>query len=308
MDTLIGQGERTMDISLEKITKEVLDSYKKVGGINHLSGTSLPSRQSIQNLMITFESLIFPGFQSEELLESDYITFTVGNKIHQLASSLTIEIAKSLKFRCLRQNVKCSKDCRKEASSLACRLLNTIPTLREMALMDVNSALKGDPAASSHEEIILSYPGLEAIAIHRFAHEMYKMEIPLIPRMMSEQIHRNTGIDIHPGARIGENFFIDHGTGVVVGETAVIGNNVKVYQGVTIGALSVKKELANQKRHPTIEDDVTIYAGATILGGETTIGRNTTIGGNVWITESVPPESLVYTQPAENIIRNRIKG
>ena len=294
-----------MDMSLENITKDVLDSYKKVGGINHLSGSSLPSRESVQNLMITFESLLFPGFQSEELLDSDYITFTVGNKLHQLASSLTIEIAKSLKFRCLQKEVICEKDCRKEASSMACRLLNTIPYLREMALKDVNSALKGDPAARTHEEIILSYPGLEAIAIHRFAHEMYKLDIPLIPRMMSEQVHRNTGIDIHPGAQIGENFFIDHGTGVVIGETAVIGNNVKIYQGVTIGALSVKKELANQKRHPTIEDDVTIYAGATILGGDTVIGCRTTIGGNVWITDSIPKESVVYSLPPENIIKQR---
>ena len=246
-----------------------------------------------------------PGFQSEELLESDYITFTVGNKLHQLASSLTIEIAKSLKFRCIQKGVKCQKDCRKEASNLACRLLNTIPDLREMALKDVNSALKGDPAARSHEEIILSYPGVEAITIHRFAHEMYKMDIPLIPRMMSEQIHRSTGIDIHPGADIGENFFIDHGTGVVIGETSVIGKNVKIYQGVTIGALSVKKEDANQKRHPTLEDDVTIYSGATILGGQTTIGRKTTIGGNVWITSSIPEGSIVYNSPAENIIKNR---
>ncbi len=294
-----------MDISLENITKDVLRSYREVGGINHLSGSSLPSRQSIQRLMMTFESLIFPGFQSEELLENDYISFTVGNKLHQLASSLTIEIAKSLKFRCLQQGKVCEKDCRKEASSVACKILNKIPELREMALKDVNSALKGDPAAKSHEEIILSYPGVEAVTIHRFAHELYNLDIPLIPRMMSEQIHRKTGIDIHPGARIGDNFFIDHGTGVVIGETAIIGTNVKIYQGVTIGALSVNKEDANIKRHPTIEDNVTIYAGATILGGKTVIGSQTTIGGNVWITESVPPGSLVYSKPADNIIKNR---
>ncbi|MDC7221422.1 MAG: serine acetyltransferase [Spirochaetales bacterium] len=296
-----------MNISLEKITQDVLQSYKDVGGINHLSGSSLPSRESIQNLMKTFESLIFPGFQSEELLEGDYITFTVGNKLHNLASSLTIEIAKSLKYRCIQNGVECSKDCRKEASSQANALLERIPWLRTMALKDVKSALQGDPAARSNEEIILSYPGVEAITIHRIAHEMYKMDIPLIPRMLGEQIHRSTGIDIHPGATIGENFFIDHGTGVVVGETAIIGKNVKIYQGVTIGALSVKKEDANSKRHPTLEDNVTIYAGATILGGKTTIGHDTTIGGNVWITESVPPASLVYTQPAENIIKNRVK-
>ncbi|MBN2627995.1 MAG: serine acetyltransferase [Spirochaetales bacterium] len=290
---------------MESITKDVLESYREVGGINHLSGTSLPSRDSIKTLMITYESLIFPGFQSEELLESDYISFTVGNKLHQLASSLTIEIGKSLRFRCMQKGVVCEKDCRKEASSVARKILNKIPDLRKMALKDVNSALRGDPAARSHEEIILSYPGVEAITIHRFAHELYLLEIPLIPRMMSEQIHRKTGIDIHPGARIGENFFIDHGTGVVIGETSIIGDEVKVYQGVTIGALSVNKEDANVKRHPTIENGVTIYAGATILGGKTIIGEKTTIGGNVWITESVPPGSLVYNKPADNIIKNR---
>jgi serine O-acetyltransferase len=294
-----------MNISLEKITNDVLDSYKDSGGINHLSGSSLPSRQSILNLMMTFESLIFPGFQSEELLESDYISFTVGNKLHQLASSLTIEIAKSLKYRCLQQGIKCNKDCRKEASTQVYQLLERIPWLRTMALKDVNSALKGDPAARSHEEIILSYPGVEAITIHRIAHEIYKLDIPLIPRMMSEQIHRNTGIDIHPGATIGENFFIDHGTGVVIGETSLIGKDVKIYQGVTIGALSVNKKDADQKRHPTLEDRVTIYAGATILGGETIIGENTTIGGNVWITSSVPAESVVYNSPAEKVIKSR---
>lgn len=294
-----------MSISLEKVTQDVIDSYKRVGGINHLSGNSLPSRESINDLMLLFESLIFPGFQSEELLDSEYIAFTVGNKLHKLASSLTIEISKCLKFNCLKKKVQCEKDCREQASKLACSLLEMIPHFREQALKDVNSALAGDPAAKSHEEIILSYPGLEAITIHRIAHELYKLEIPLIPRMMSEQIHRNTGIDIHPGASIGENFFIDHGTGVVIGETAVIGENVKIYQGVTIGALSVKKEDAHKKRHPTIQDGVTIYAGATILGGNTIIGKDSTIGGNVWITASLPSGSLVYSEPVDNIVKKR---
>jgi serine O-acetyltransferase len=294
-----------MGISLENITNNIIKSYTTVGGINHLSGNSLPSRESIYTLMQNLESLIFPGFQSEELLDSDYITFTVGKKVHELASFLTIEISKCLKYRCLKENIKCNKDCRKEASQLTCQILEMIPDFREKALMDVNSSLDGDPAAQSHEEIILSYPGLEAITIHRVAHELYKFNIPLIPRMMNEQIHRNTGIDIHPGASIGNNFFIDHGTGVVIGETAVIGDNVKLYQGVTIGALSVKKEDANKKRHPTIEAGVTIYSGATILGGKTVIGKKSTIGGNVWITSSIPEGSLVYNSHVDNVIKNR---
>jgi serine O-acetyltransferase len=164
---------------------------------------------------------------------------------------------------------------------------------------------RGDPAAKSFEEVILSYPGFQAITVHRLAHYFWKAQVPLIPRMMSEMVHGSTGIDIHPGAEIGESFFIDHGTGVVIGETTVIGSNVKLYQGVTLGALSVKKEEGNRKRHPTIEDDVTIYSNATILGGETVIGRGSIIGGNVWITESVPPNTTVYTYAGEHVLRNR---
>jgi len=168
----------------------------------------------------------------------------------------------------------------------------------------VEAALSGDPAAKSSEEVILSYPGLEAIVIHRFAHELYKKEVPLIPRMMNEYIHRHTGIDIHPGATIGKRFFMDHGTGIVIGETTIIGDNVRIYQGVTIGALKVVKEEAEIKRHPTIEDNVTIYSGATILGGRTIIGKNSIIGGNVWIIESLPEASRIYVKPVEYIVRS----
>ena len=160
-------------------------------------------------------------------------------------------------------------------------------------MLDTKAALAGDPAARSTEEIILSYPGIEAIAVHRLAHFLHINGVPIIPRIMSEYIHGKTGIDIHPGATIGESFFIDHGTGVVIGETCLIGNNVKIYQGVTLGALSVRKDMQAKKRHPTIEDNVTIYAGATILGGSTIIGEGSTIGGNTWVTSSVPPKSLI---------------
>ena len=194
--------------------------------------------------------------------------------------------------------------CAESAEETTFYLLNKIPEIREVILLDVEAALSGDPAAKSSEEVILSYPGLEAIVIHRFAHELYKKEVPLIPRMMNEYIHRKTGIDIHPGARIGKWFFMDHGTGIVIGETTIIGNNVRIYQGVTIGALKVIKEEAEVKRHPTIEDNVTIYSGATILGGKTVIGRNSIIGGNVWITESQKENSRIYLKPPEYIVRN----
>jgi serine O-acetyltransferase len=184
--------------------------------------------------------------------------------------------------------------CYKYSEQIVLMLIDNIPEFRRLSCTDAKAALEGDPAARSTEEVILSYPGLEALLVHRIAHFLYSKGVPVIPRMMSEHVHGKTGIDIHPGATIGEECFIDHGTGVVIGETCSIGRSVKIYQGVTLGALSVKKNMIDKKRHPTIEDDVTIYAGATILGGETVIGRGSVIGGNTWITESVPPESKIY--------------
>ena len=183
--------------------------------------------------------------------------------------------------------------CFKLAEKASIALLEEIPEIRRKIQLDTQAALNGDPAARSNEEVILSYPGLEAILVNRISHFLYKNGIPIIPRIMSEHIHGKTGIDIHPGASIGESFFIDHGTGVVIGETCVIGNNVKIYQGVTLGALSVKKVLQDKKRHPTIQDNVTIYANATILGGDTVIGEGSVIGGNTWVTSSVAPNSVI---------------
>jgi serine O-acetyltransferase len=181
-----------------------------------------------------------------------------------------------------------------KARGIADELLKALPDIRAQVHLDVQAALDGDPAAESESEVILAYPGLAALSVHRIAHFLYNKAVPLLPRIMSEYIHHQTGIDIHPGATIGDSFFIDHGTGVVIGETAVIGRQVKIYQGVTLGALSVKKSSVRKKRHPTIEDNVTIYAGATILGGDTVIGHDSIIGGNVWLIRSVPPLSRVY--------------
>ena len=282
------------------IASAIIKSYEQLGGINHISGPNLPSRLGVIAILDNLESLIFPGFQAEEKLDDDLIAYTIGAKTRRLVRELTVEIARSLEYEArTRGGTAKAGSCRKKAESLALDLLSMVPVLRESAMGDVEAAFLGDPAAKSRDEVILSYPGLEAIACHRIAHELYRHHVPLIPRMMSEHIHSKTGIDIHPGATIGENFFIDHATGVVVGETAIIGRNVKLYQGVTIGALSVKKELADEKRHPTIEDDVTIYAGATILGGNTIIGRGSVIGGNVWITSSLPPFSVVYNKSAD---------
>jgi serine O-acetyltransferase len=185
-------------------------------------------------------------------------------------------------------------ECSEKAQDIADELLRALPDIRAKLNLDVQAAFEGDPAATSEAEVIVAYPGLAALTAHRIAHFLYQREVPLLPRIMSEYIHHQTGIDIHPGANIGDSFFIDHGTGVVIGETTSIGDNVKIYQGVTLGALSVKKSLAKEKRHPTIEDNVTIYAGATILGGDTVIGHDSVIGGNVWLVQSVPPFSRVY--------------
>ncbi len=271
-----------------------------------MGGENLPSRRGVIAILETFESLIFPGFQVEEQLEDNLIVYTIGARTQQLARALTLEISRSLEYSArIKGEETGSGDCISRSETIALDLLCLIPNLRERAMEDVEAAYKGDPAAWSRDEIILSYPGLEAVASHRIAHELYLRKIPLIPRMMSEYIHGKTGIDIHPGAVIGDRFFIDHATGVVIGETSIIGQNVKLYQGVTIGALSVAKEHADKKRHPTIEDEVTIYAGATILGGRTIIGRGSVIGGNVWITESVPPYSVIYNKTSDYRVKNR---
>lgn len=297
--------------ALKQIGVKILHSYEEIGGINHLDGSNLPSRLGVVAILQDYQSLIFPGFTTEEPIHRGEVPYRITETLHRLARNLIMEIGKCICFKTRRseqRNCLCVVDalwdqnCRREAEGISLELLTLLPELRRKIHLDVEAAFLGDPAAKSHEEVILAYPGLEAISIHRFAHELWIRNIPLLPRMMSEYIHGKTGIDIHPGATIGESFFIDHGTGVVIGETTIIGKNVKIYQGVTLGALSIKKEFSNRKRHPTIEDDVTIYAGATILGGETVIGKGSVIGGNVWITESVPPYSKVYNKPLEYVL------
>jgi len=288
----------------ESLVDRILESYDELGGINHLEGPNLPSQQSVGQIVETIESLIFPGFRAEERLDLAGLRYAVGDKIVSITRALGAEVEKSLRYTCrIRNDCGRHEDCTGEAREIVEQLLELIPEIRQKLSLDVVAADRGDPAARSQEEVILSYPGVEAILVHRIAHELWVREVAMIPRMMSEYAHSKTGIDIHPGATIGDSFFIDHGTGVVIGETSVIGSHVKLYQGVTLGALSVQKELANSKRHPTIEDDVTIYAGATILGGNTTIGRGSIIGGNVWITESVPPNSKIYHTPTQRELR-----
>jgi len=263
--------------------------------VNHSGGVNLPGRESIANIMRALDELIFPGFRENEGLDHNNLRLITTEKMNHLARHLIGEVEKSLAFSVRLGSLKCGHGgCHAAAELLVGGFFDELPAIRRTLALDMQANFRGDPAAKSFEEVILSYPGFQAITVHRLAHYFWNVQVPLIPRMMSELIHGKTGIDIHPGATIGESFFIDHGTGVVIGETTVIGKNVKIYQGVTLGALSVKKEEAGKKRHPTIEDDVTIYSNATILGGQTIIGTGSVIGGNVWITESVPPHTVVY--------------
>jgi serine O-acetyltransferase len=291
---------------IEELVDTIITSYRKIGGINHIQGPNLPSQKSITRIVNEFQSLVFPGYREEEEIDQLNIKYVVGEKITNIVRGLVPEVEKSIQY----QNKLTGKDSRgvgEKSEKIVCEVVSTIPEIRRLIKLDVEAAFQGDPAAKSHEEVILSYPCLEAILVHRMAHELWIRHVPLIPRMMSEYIHSKTGIDIHPGATIGEYFFIDHGTGVVIGETTKIGNYVKLYQGVTLGALSVKKEEGEKKRHPTIEDKVTIYSGATILGGDTVIGEGSIIGGNVWILSSVPPHSRIYYQP-EQYVFNKEQG
>lgn len=293
--------------NLRTAVDTLVDSYNEIGLINHSGGAHLPSRESIEDIISDLDGIIFPGFRERETLERDQLYLIATERVHRTARKLVEETQKSLAFQCGADTFSCDGfACRDLAGQVVDDFFSQLPSIRHQLALDVAAAFRGDPAAKSVEEVIVSYPGLQAIAVHRLAHYFWVRQVPLIPRMMSEIVHGRTGIDIHPGATIGDSFFIDHGTGVVIGETTVIGKNVKLYQGVTLGALSVRKEEADTKRHPTIEDDVTIYAGATILGGKTVIGSGCVIGGNVWITDSVPPNTLVYVKTGEHILKAKL--
>ncbi len=280
----------------EKIISELIETYKGDSGINFIDVTNLPVRDKILTILESLFEILFPGYTGKRVVTLENVRFIIGDLICQVRAELTEQVELAFRHDC-RLNECENCDCRQKATEVVGFLLERLPALRDLLGDDIEAAYDGDPAAKSLEEIVIGYPGLYAVAVHRIAHELYLRDVPLIPRIMSETAHTRTGIDIHPGAKIGRRFFIDHGTGVVIGETAVIGNNVKVYQGVTLGALSFPRDergriIKGGKRHPTIEDDVTIYAEATILGN-VTIGRGSEIGGNVWIKKSVEPGTTV---------------
>ena len=276
-----------------ELTDRLLGSYESVGGINHLDGKNLPSRQAIGRITSDLLRLLFPGFFDETAIATAAIRSVTSELLDEVASRLAREIARSLEYA--RPRELPDKDLGVAARRLALEFLASLPRVRELLATDVEAAYNGDPAALSKDEVIVAYPFVEAIAAQRLAHELYLHDIALIPRMMTEWAHARSGMDLHPGAHIGTHFFVDHCTGTVVGETAVIGSHVKMYQGVGLVArsLAAGQQLRGKKRHPTLEDDVTIYAGATIVGGDTVVGAGSTIGANAFLMHSVPPRSLV---------------
>jgi len=286
---------------IKKFVKAIVDTYEDDSGINFIDTKNLPLRDRIREILDLLMEVIFPGYTGVTEVTNSNINFVVGDILCKIQSQLSEQIERALLHQCRLKKTDCNS-CHIMAQEVTQHLLTQLPKIRRLLKTDIQAAFDGDPAASSFEEIVLSYPGLRAITTHRIAHELYLKNVPLIPRIMSERAHHETGIDIHPGAKIGERFFIDHGTGIVIGETSIIGNNVKIYQGVTLGALAPAKgqSLRGVKRHPTIEDDVTIYAEATILG-DITIGKGSTIGGNVWIKDSVPP-GVIVSMPRPELV------
>jgi serine O-acetyltransferase len=273
----------------------------------HVDAELIPSEEKVVEIIHGTRRLLFPGYFNGQAMDDNLLQYATGMEVTRLFEILSAEIALSIKHDCQRYDLVCTH-CQERGQEEAINFLRQLPEIRKTLTTDVQAAYDGDPAAKNVDEVIISYPGVLAITIHRIAHRLWRQNIPLLPRMMSEYAHSITGIDIHPGATIGQSFFIDHGTGVVIGETTEIGEQVRIYQGVTLGALSLPKDqveqLRQEKRHPTIEDDVTIYAGATILGGETVIGRGSVIGGSVWITSSVPPKTKVFLAPPKLVYKN----
>jgi len=274
----------------------------------HIGDEPIHFSTSVKEMIDKFREVLFPGYFSSEKVDGANLVYSMGQAVSQLYDILSEQIIHVLRHDCLRYGQACS-ECESSGNGIALKVIQAIPGLRVTLAEDVKGAYDGDPAAKSHDEVIFSYPGLFAITVYRIANILFNLKVPQLPRIMTEHAHSLTGIDIHPGAKIGERFVIDHGTGIVVGETSVVGNNVRVYQNVTIGALSLPPnagaKLRGAKRHPTIEDDVIIYSGATILGGETTIGKRSIVGGNVWLTHSIPADTKVFMESPSLIYKHQ---
>ncbi len=298
---------------LPQLVDSLVASYNGDERTRHIDRAFLPSRGEIVEVMDLLLELAYPGYFGRQNLNQHNVKFHVGELLPRLGEKLFEQIYQALCYaeetegRAGPEHAPCDRKARRITMDFIVRL----PAIRELLAGDVQAAFDGDPAATNTDEVILAYPGVLAVSVYRFAHELYLMGVPLIPRIMTEWAHTQTGVDIHPGATIGRNFFIDHATGVVIGETGRIGNNVKLYQGVTLGALSFPKDdrgrlIRGQKRHPTVEDNVTIYANAIVLGGETTVGEGSIIGGSVFLTVGTPPNATVTIKPPELKVRKRL--
>lgn len=290
-----------MDKKLPAIANNLARCLNCQVGANTQKRFNLAGQKAVHAVVDEFMGLLFPGCHGQMPLAGSHIKKLYNAKIRAAATLLAKQAENAFRYQCKFEKCKNCRGCRKKAEEAVMALVASLPDIRDLLQRDIQAAYDGDPAACSLMEVVMSYPGLQAIAVHRIAHVLYQEGVPLIPRVISEQAHSSTGIDIHPGARIGGGFFIDHGTGVVIGETCIIGENVKLYQGVTLGALSFPMDehgnpIKGIKRHPEVRDNVTIYAGATILGGDTVVGQGAVIGGNVWLTHSVPPGAKVYNQ------------
>ncbi len=300
---------------LPELTASIVATYTSEDRINHLGHCPLPNLEVVESVLEDLKDIIYPGYRRREGLHRGNVTYHVGDLIDRLHDKLTTQIGRALRHddRIKNHQSDCVNETDYEAKgqAIAIRFLECVPELRRLLATDVEAAFEGDPAVSSRDEIIFCYPGLEAITVYRIAHRLRNLGVPFIPRMMTEHAHALTGIDINPGATIGDHFFIDHGTGVVIGETCNIGSYVKIYQGVTLGALSFPTDsdgqiIRGQKRHPTIEDYVVIYANATILGGKTVVGARSVIGSSVWVTGSVAPNSTVLLEKPNLRVRSGI--
>ena len=289
---------------LPEIAEKIIVKCEDDECYNHIDYEPIPSKTSVVDIIQRLREVLFPGYFTREKLDPVNLAYSMGQTVSVLFDQLSEQICHSVRHDCFRYDQECS-ECAETGNEASLAFLESIPELREILATDVAAAYAGDPAAKSFDEIIFSYPGIFALMVYRVAHKLHVMAVPLLPRIMTEYAHSVTGIDIHPGAEIGEGFVIDHGTGVVIGETTIIGKNVRIYQSVTLGALSLPMDAGDRfrglKRHPTIENDVIIYSGATILGGETVIGARSVIGGNVWLIDSVPPDTKVIMKKPELI-------
>ena len=291
---------------LTGVIENIISSTEDKKHYSHIDYEPIPSEDVVVEIVEKIREILFPGYFNREKVDPVNMKYRIGQLTSTVFDLLSDQICRAIRYECFKYDLPCS-DCTRRGYETALVFLEAVPGLRSTLAKDIEAAYHGDPAAKRFDEIIFSYPGMYAISVYRMAHKLHELGVPLIPRIMTEHSHSLTGIDIHPGAEIGESFVIDHGTGVVVGETSIIGSNVRIYQGVTIGALSVPEDKCEDmrgiKRHPTIEDHVVIYSGATILGGKTIIGAGSVIGGNVWLTESVPPKTTVLIEKPRLIYR-----